>query len=284
MARTNCGSAFLDAHYVEITIKLTIRKYCDIIINSYYATYKEITAMYVKPDAPIPSAVLPDTSIINHSDVAEEFVDIYKYSDKKIKVNLQYFKNKLNGAISKAFVRKSVADRLLKALQLLPDGYTFVILDAWRPYEVQLSLFNGYYNQIKEANPDILSEEELHNRTLEFVSYPDRSKKFSFVHSSGGAVDITIIDDKGIELDMGSEFDEFSDRSYTDWYERNDISDTIRDNRRLLHNVMLSCGFTNYPSEWWHYDYGDIFWSYYTGKEAIYPSAFDLTEVNNSNG
>ena len=85
MARTNCGSAFLDAHYVEITIKLTIRKYCDIIINSYYATLKEITAMYVKPDTPIPSAVLPDTSIINHSDVTEEFVDIYKYSDKKIK-------------------------------------------------------------------------------------------------------------------------------------------------------------------------------------------------------
>ncbi|MBQ2798274.1 MAG: hypothetical protein IJF09_02705, partial [Ruminiclostridium sp.] len=126
----------------------------------------------------------------------------------------------------------------------------------------------------------ILSKEELHKKTLEFVSYPDKSKKFSFVHSSGGAVDITIIDNNGKRFDMGSEFDEFTDRSYTDWYEKNDVNDTIRNNRRLLYNVLCSCGFTNYPSEWWHYDYGDIFWSYYTGQDAIYSSAFELSEVN----
>lgn len=236
--------------------------------------------MYNKLEKPIPFFDLPDTSVIGYNEKAEGFVDINEYSDGRIKVSMQYFEARLNGSINKALVRKGVADRLLKALKLLPEGYTFEILDAWRPYDVQLSLFNGYYNQIKEANPDILSKEELHKKTLEFVSYPDKSKKFSFVHSSGGAVDITIIDNNGNRLDMGSEFDEFTDRSYTDWYEKNDVNDTIRNNRRLLYNVLCSCGFTNYPSEWWHYDYGDIFWSYYTGQDAIYSSAFELSEVN----
>lgn len=237
-----------------------------------------------KINNPIPSFCLPDTSKINYNDTCEKFVDIEHYSGGKIKISMQYFKAKLNGSVNIAFVRKGVADRLIDALSLLPDGYTFEILDAWRPYDVQLSLFNGYYNQIKEENPDIRSEEELHKKTLEFVSYPDKSKKFSFVHSSGGAVDITIIDNNGNQLDMGSEFDEFTDRSYTDWYEKNNVNETIRNNRRLLYNVLCSCGFTNYPSEWWHYDYGDIFWSYYTGKDAIYSSAFELSEVNQNNG
>lgn len=236
--------------------------------------------MYNMLEKPIPFFDLPDTSVIGYDEKPEGFVDINEYSDGRIKVSMQYFEARLNGSINKALVRKGVADRLLKALKLLPEGYTFEILDAWRPYDVQLSLFNGYYNQIKEANPDILSTEELRKKTLEFVSYPDKSIKFSFVHSSGGAVDITIIDNNGNRLDMGSEFDEFTDRSYTDWYEKNDVNDTIRNNRRLLYNVLCSCGFTNYPSEWWHYDYGDIFWSYYTGQDAIYSSAFELSEVN----
>ncbi len=236
--------------------------------------------MYNKLKLPIPFSPLPDTSAIGYSEKSEGFVDISEYSDNKIKVSMQYFNARLNGSINKALVRKEVADRLLKALSLLPEGYTFEILDAWRPYDVQLSLFFSYYNQIKKEYSDALSEEELHKKTLEFVSFPDKSKKFSFVHSSGGAVDITIIDDKDNRLDMGSEFDEFTERSYTDWYEKNDVNDKIRDNRRLLYNALCSCGFTNYPSEWWHYDYGDIFWSFYTGKDAIYSSAFELSEVN----
>ena len=111
--------------------------------------------MYNKLEKPIPFSDLPDTSVIGHNEKAEGFVDINEYSDGRIKVSMQYFEAGLNGSINKALVRKGVADRLLKALKLLPEGYTFEILDAWRPYDVQLSLFNGYYNQIKEANPDI---------------------------------------------------------------------------------------------------------------------------------
>ena len=67
---------------------------------------------------------------------------------------------------------------------------------------------------------------------------------------------------------MGTGFDDFTEKSLTSHFESQ--SSDIRDNRRLLYRVMTEAGFTNYPLEWWHYDYGDSFWSYYTGKPAIY--------------
>ena len=46
-------------------------------------------------------------------------------------------------------------------------------------------------------------------------------------------------------------------------------------NRRMLYNVMTAAGFTNLPSEWWHYDYGDNMWAQLTGGKAIYAGILD---------
>lgn len=227
---------------------------------------------------PIISQRLPDTRSVTLDEKNEPFVDISVFSEGKIKVNMQYAKAKLCGAVNAAYVRKSVADMLLKAQSLLPEGYALEILDAWRPYEVQLSLFNAYKDDLVKGNPDLLklSEKELIKRVCEFVSYPDKSKKVSFVHSSGGAVDLTILDEYGERLDMGTEFDDFTDKAYTSWFEENGGDEKIIKNRRLLHNVMTSVGFTNYPAEWWHYDYGDVFWAFYSGKDVIFASEYEV--------
>ena len=45
-------------------------------------------------------------------------------------------------------------------------------------------------------------------------------------------------------------------------------------------NVMTKAGFTNLPSEWWHYDYGDRFWAYYNKCSAIYEGVFTKEEIN----
>ena len=52
-----------------------------------------------------------------------------------------------------------------------------------------------------------------------------------------------------------------------------------RDNRRILYNAMLNVGFTNYPSEWWHYDFGDLFWGAMTQEDVIYPSVYSIDDV-----
>ena len=79
---------------------------------------------------------------------------------------------------------------------------------------------------------------------------------------------------------MGTKFDEFTSRTHTSYYEDKENS-VIKNNRRLLYNIMTSVGFTNMPSEWWHYDYLDRFYAYYKNEPARYEGVFTLEEVEN---
>jgi D-alanyl-D-alanine dipeptidase len=83
---------------------------------------------------------------------------------------------------------------------------------------------------------------------------------------------LTIVDEQGKPLDMGTEFDSFKETAHTAYFEKQNgkQAEAIRENRRLLYHVMTAAGFTNLPTEWWHYDYGDRFWAYYKGQDAIY--------------
>lgn len=232
-------------------------------------------------NTPIDEKGSPLTGHIQLQEVCEEFVDIVSYSNGEIKVDMQYAKAGIPFATQRAYLRKTVAKKLMEAKKMLPRGYTFLIFDAWRPYQVQRYLFDGYCRDIVSNSSVAMSEEEVVKKACEFVSFPDKSKRVSYVHSTGGAVDLTILDANGQMLDMGTGFDEFSPKSYTVWYEQNGLNQQIQNNRRLLHNVLCGCGFTNYPAEWWHYDFGDCFWAFYTGKDAIYSSIYEEADVKN---
>ena len=120
-------------------------------------------------------------------------------------------------------------------------------------------------NMVQMVNLQIISR---------YVSYPENNVLLPPVHTTGGAVDLTLIDSDGNELDMGTEFDSFSEAASTAYYEQVGTDTKIRDNRRMLYNAMTGAGFTNLPSEWWHYDFGDRFWAYYNRKPAIYKGVF----------
>lgn len=222
---------------------------------------------------------LPSVSDLRYAEVDEEFVDIYKYSNGKILVQMEYFIAGRDGAINIAYVRRSVADRLMHAASLLPEGYQLKIYDAWRPYEVQRSLFDEYFAQLKSLpENDRLTDDELCEKAKTFVSMPDRGIRFAYVHSSGGAIDLTVVDPEGNELDMGCGFDDFTPVANTASLEGSS-SIVERDNRRLLYHVMTEAGFTNFPSEWWHYDFGDKFWAAMTDCEVKYPSVYAIEEM-----
>lgn len=89
-------------------------------------------------------------------------------------------------------------------------------------------------------------------------------------------VDLTLCNENGEYLDMGTKFDEFGGRAWTNHFEEIEHDDKVRDNRRLLYNTMIEAGFTNLPSEWWHYDYGDKFWAYFTENKALYEGVMDM--------
>ena len=169
-----------------------------------------------------------------------------------------YYNAGIPGAVKDCYMRESVWQMLLKVVEFLPDGYGLKIFDAWRPFAVQKYLYDRQVAGLCENKG--LSPEEAAEEAKLFVSYPEENPLKPFVHATGGAVDLTIIDDKNQELNMGTAFDDFTLLAATDSFEKSS-DDEIKNNRRLLYSAMINAGFTNYPAEWWHYDYGDTFWA-----------------------
>ena len=178
----------------------------------------------------------------------------------------EYHIKGLPGATKEMYLRQCVYDRLLLACTFLPAGYKFKIFDAYREIETQKYLWSEYYSRLKSEYP-VLSDFELMEKTKEFVSNPFDVDKVP-LHCTGGAVDLTVVGNGG-ELDMGTVFDDFSEKAHTNYFElleKNMPENVvIAHNRRILLNAMTKAGFVNLPSEWWHYDYGNWRWSEITG-------------------
>lgn len=201
----------------------------------------------------------------------------------EIIIDMQYPKLGMKKAINKCFVRKEVLDKLLKAKRYLPEGYTFKIWDAYRPLELQKELYDTYKDKIiKEFRLEDLPKKDQDKIIKKYVSLPGKTEDLTPLHITGGALDLTIVNLKtGEELDMGIDFDEFSDLTNTDAYEKEGMDETIRNNRRILYYAMTKAGFTNLPTEIWHYDYGNRAWAFYKKKPAIYKGIIKLnSEVN----
>lgn len=210
--------------------------------------------------------------------IDSRFVEVI--SNEYIDVEMQYPLLNMKNAEMRCYVREEVYCLLINAAKKLPQGYKFMILDAWRPFALQKELYNVYSsNIIKDFGLGKCGEECKKSVIKKYVSEPLEDVKVPPVHTTGGAIDLTIIDKNGLELDMGTRFDAFSDRAATCYYESGS-NDRIRDNRRMLYNIMTSEGFTNLPSEWWHFDYGDSFWAYYNNRPAIYNGVFTKESMN----
>lgn len=106
-------------------------------------------------------------------------------------------------------------------------GYRLKIFDAYRPTEAQQKLWD-------------------HTPDPNFLADPKRGSP----HSRGVAVDLTLIDARGHELDMGTPFDAFTPLSY---HGAEGITPHTASNRLLLLGIMTSAGFDFYRNEWWHY-------------------------------
>ncbi|MCS7233811.1 MAG: M15 family metallopeptidase [Synergistetes bacterium] len=197
---------------------------------------------------------------------------------EKILVRPQYFIQGIEGALPECYAREGVYRKLIEASLLLPDGHKLVILDAWRPIKVQQSLFNILREKFKTQYPN-LNEEELTNLTLKFVALPSTDPKKPSPHNTGGAIDLTIADEYGRLLYMGTEYDDSTEISRTTYFEElilkgeklGEKEIEALQNRRLLYHILTSVGFTNYIDEWWHFDYGNQNWAWMSGKSyALY--------------
>jgi D-alanyl-D-alanine dipeptidase len=174
------------------------------------------------------------------------------------------------------YARKRVVDMLLECSELLPSDCMLLIRDAYRTFEEQSKLFKSYCNTLAKQFPQ-LNNIEIQKMASKYIAIPSRNVKAPSPHTTGGAIDLTVIKDEK-KINMGYVCDEFSNSDTTAYYEmaalqRNAFTfDNIHIivNRRLLYNTMTTVGFTNDPNEWWHYDYGNQNWAKRTGKKAIY--------------
>lgn len=159
-----------------------------------------------------------------------------------------------------AFLRHAVAQRLLRAQEELPDGLQLLIAEGYRPYEQQEFSFNRRKQRLLDADPT-LSDDSAYLRASEFVSPPPIAP-----HVSGAAVDLTLIDEHGRALDMGTAIDATPEQSNKACYfAAENITAEARSNRAIMATALSSAGLVNYPTEWWHWSYGDRYWALMTG-------------------
>lgn len=229
-------------------------------------------------NTPIPKEKIPEYNEVKNDFIDEVFIEL-KESDR-IKIDLQYTKLGFENAVNKAYIRKSAYEKLLRAVEILPEEYCFKILDTWRPFKLQKELFYKYSDKIiKDFNLKRISEEDQVKFISQFVADPIENRDYPPMHTTGGAIDLIIIKDNGEELDLGVEFDEFSSKTNTAYFEDKDEKEEIKINRRILYNTMTQAGFTNLSSEVWHYDYGNKNWAYYTKQPGLYKGVFDENEI-----
>lgn len=100
--------------------------------------------------------------------------------------------HRLAGSLLSIFVREGVARRLQKAQQLLPKGHRLLVLDAYRPLQVQDSLFHFYYHQLQRQRPD-MNKDALSAETQKYVSVPSSDPTRPSPHNTGGSVDLAIV-------------------------------------------------------------------------------------------
>lgn len=185
---------------------------------------------------------------------------------------------KVEGAIETLYGRRGVAERLRAVNRRLAEaGLRLHVYDAWRPRAVQAHFYERWLpDELRKRRPD-LSGEALQAEVARYWAKPTDNPLSPAPHSTGGAVDLTIVWDDGEPLFMGSMFDDASAISATEHFEKlaggaewSFSAEEARANRRLLYWVMTDAGFASHPDEWWHYSWGDQMWAKITGEPAAF--------------
>lgn len=130
------------------------------------------------------------------------------------------------------WLRYEAAQALLKAQELLlAQGYDLLLYDCYRPVSVQKRMWEIYPNPMYVANP---------------------YKGIGSIHNRGGAVDLTVIDQNGEPLKMGSPYDHFGVEAHQDNF---NLPEEVLANRALFREAMTQSGYRTIRTEWWHYSY-----------------------------
>ena len=165
-----------------------------------------------------------DSTWVNLLKADPEFILDIRYATENNFVGEQIYE------CGKCFLRKEAAAALLKVhSEFKKQGYRIKLFDCYRPHPAQQKLWD------KVPNPN-------------YVTPPWKGSN----HNKGLAVDLTLVDEDGDELAMGSDYDFFGKEAHHDYMEHDE---NILANRLLLKNTLKEVGFSSIRTEWWHYNF-----------------------------
>ncbi|MEY3501872.1 MAG: hypothetical protein RL308_3545, partial [Bacteroidota bacterium] len=175
------------------------------------------------PTIKIPLKVVNDTSFVNLKDYSQDFVYDMKYATTD-----NFLKAKVYDCAA-CYLRFKTVKAMMKANEkFMEKGYKIKIFDCYRPLDIQKKMWAIVSNPEYVANP---SKGSIHNR--------------------GGAIDISLVDKNGNELDMGTKFDFFGIEASHNY---DKLPKNVLSNRKLLKKILLRYNFKSFDSEWWHYN------------------------------
>lgn len=164
-----------------------------------------------------------DSTFVNLKDYSSDFIYNMKYATAD-----NFLKTKVYDCEA-CYLRYKTLKALIKANEkFIKKGYKIMLFDCYRPLDIQKKMW-----QIV-SNPN-------------YVADPNKGS----IHNRGGAVDITLVDSTGVAIDMGTSFDFFGIEASHDY---ENLSEEVKENRRLLRKIMTRSGFRIFESEWWHYN------------------------------
>ncbi len=207
---------------------------CGCAIAEPEETASSETQWMIPAETEIQQTEAPDIPAVSLPEPADsDFVSVQSYLPGVV-VELKYasednFTGKQIYGFSEAYLRYGTVKKLAAVCETLAEhDLSLKLWDSFRPVSAQFALWEACPNPTYVANPN---------------------SGFSS-HSRGNTVDITLVDAGGFELEMPTDFDDFSslaDRNYSD------CSENAAKNAKLLQEVMEAAGFTGYYGEWWHF-------------------------------
>ena len=179
------------------------------------------------------------------------------------------------------FLRQKVLDSLITAQTKLQQNYPswqIQIFDAYRPIIIQKFMVDYTFTETVKAHgltldsPSLteVKRQEILELVYQFWATPNSDPRTPPPHSTGAAVDVTLVNANGKTIDMGSPIDELSPRSYPNHFldHQNKESQKYHQHRQLLAEGMIFGGFQQHPQEWWHFSLGDQMWAWLTNDQG----------------
>lgn len=175
-----------------------------------------------KTCAPLPSTPAY-RSLINIKDISPDIIVDMKYA------TTDNFLNRKMYSINECYLNADVARKLVNTQEYLKkSGLGLKCFDCYRPHSVQFEMW--------KIVPD-----------GRYVANPAKGSK----HNRGIAVDLTLVNASGDQLEMPTKFDDFTQKAWRDYP---DLNEKVKKHRRWLRDAMEKNGFTSIRTEWWHYD------------------------------